>query len=202
MGGRSRVAAQLLAGQGFNEVYNLKGGIAAWQGLKAIGPAEVGMALVTGDETPAEIVVLAYGMEEGLRGFYAAMTSEVKDQEVAAAFIKLADIEVRHKERLFSLHRELDPSAPDVETFEAKIVMKVMEGGLTTEEYLEKNRPAMQTVPDVLNVAMMIETQALDLYLRYSDRMKDEKTKSVLFGIAQEEKAHLSALGRLMDKKA
>ena len=54
MGGRSRVAAQLLAGQGFNQVYNLEGGIAAWQGLKAIGPAEVGMALVTGDETPGE----------------------------------------------------------------------------------------------------------------------------------------------------
>jgi rubrerythrin len=189
-----------LAGQGFNEVYNLKGGIAAWQGLKAIGPAEVGMALVTGDEAPAEIVVLAYGMEEGLRGFYVAMTSNVNDKEVAAMFTKLADIEDRHKEKLFKLYRELDPSVPDLETFEADIVAKVMEGGLTAEEFLEKNRLAMETLPDVLNMAMMIETQALDLYLRYSNKTKDEKTKGVLFEIAQEEKAHLAALGRVMDK--
>ena len=201
MGGRSRVAAQLLTGQGFNEVYNLKGGIAAWQGLKAVGPAEVGLALVRGDETPTEIIVLAYGMEEGLRGFYAAMMSEVDDQEVASTFTKLAEIEVRHKDTLFRLHRELDPSVPDVETFEAKIVGKVMEGGLTTEEFLEKNRPAMQTVPDVLNVAMMIETQALDLYLRYTDKLENEKTKEVLWRMGDEEKAHLEALGRLMEKK-
>ena len=201
MGGRSRVAAQLLVGQGFNEVYNLKGGIAAWQGLKAIGPAEVGLALVRGDETPAEIIVLAYGMEEGLRGFYAAMISEVNDQEVAVTFTKLAEIEVRHKDTLFRLHRELDPSVPDVETFEAKIVGKLMEGGLTTEEFLDKNRPAMQTVPDVLSVAMMIETQALDLYLRYSDKIENEKTKEVLWRIGDEEKAHLEVLGSLMEKK-
>jgi len=70
-----------------------------------------------------------------------------------------------------------------------------MEGGLTAEEFLEKNRLAMETIPDVLNIAMMIETQALDLYLRYSNRTKDEKSKGVLFEIAQEEKAHLAALG-------
>ena len=142
MGGRSRVAAQLMAGQGFNEVYNLRGGISAWQGLKAIGPAEVGMALVRGDEIPSEIIVLAYGMEEGLRGFYASLTLEVNDREVAAMFAKLADIEVRHKERLFTLYKELDASVSDMETFEARIVGKVMEGGLTTEEEHECN-PAL-----------------------------------------------------------
>lgn len=78
-------------------------------------------------------------------------------------FAKLADIEVRHKEKLFNLYKRLDPSAHDLEAFEAKVVSKFMEGGLTTEEFLEKNKPAMETVLDVLNMAMMIETQALDL---------------------------------------
>lgn len=54
---------------------------------------------------------------------------------------------------------------------------------------------AIETIPDVLNIAMLIETQALDLYLiRYSNRTNDEKRKGVLFEIAQE-KAHLAALG-------
>ena len=45
------MAAQLLSGQGFKEVYNLKGGIKAWNGMKAVGPAELGMALITGKES-------------------------------------------------------------------------------------------------------------------------------------------------------
>ena len=70
MGGRSRVAAQFLAGQGFQEVYNLKGGIKAWQGLKAKGPVELNLDLIRGDESQEEMVVIAYGLEKTLKEFY------------------------------------------------------------------------------------------------------------------------------------
>src|SRR5574340_791346 len=43
IGGRSRVAAQLLSGQGFKEVYNIAGGIKAYRGEKATGPQEVNL---------------------------------------------------------------------------------------------------------------------------------------------------------------
>ena len=56
IGGRSRVAAQMLSGFGFKEVYNLAGGIKAYQGQKAAGPQELNLDLVRGDETPAEII--------------------------------------------------------------------------------------------------------------------------------------------------
>ena len=48
---------------------------------------------------------------------------------------------------------------------------------------------------------MMLETQALDLYLRFAEISTDQRTQNVLFSIADEEKAHLSSLGDLMDKK-
>lgn len=67
---------------------------------------------------------------------------------------------------------------------------------------MKDNEPHMQTSPDALMVAMMIETQAMDLYLRYADRSSEARTKEVLFKIADEEKAHLTALGRLMSEKA
>ena len=202
MGGRSRAAAQLLAGKGFKDVYNLKGGIKAWKGLTAAGPAEMGMSLLTGDETSKEIIVLAYGMEEGLRGFYSIMAERMDDPEVVDLLTKLAEVEKNHKQRLFDLYLTHDSSIIDKELFEADIVSKVMEGGFTTEEFLEQNRDAMKTVPDVLNIAMMLETQALDLYMRYSEKAEDEKSKTVLYGIAEEEKAHLKTLGRLMEDRA
>jgi rubrerythrin len=48
----------------------------------------------------------------------------------------------------------------------------------------------------------MLETQALDLYLRYSQKAENEESKTVLYDIAEEEKAHLATLGRLMEAKA
>jgi rubrerythrin len=199
MGGRSRAAAQLLAGKGFKEVYNLKGGIKAWQGFKAEGPAEMGMILLSGDETESDIIIIAYGMENGLKEFYSAVSGMMSDTEVVDILAKLAKIEENHKKKLFDLYRTLDPDAGDKETFEANISSDRMEGGFTTEEFFKQNSKLMETVSDVLNIAMMLEAQALDLYLRYSQRVKKEDSKTVLYDIAEEEKAHLATLGRLME---
>jgi len=190
-----------LAGKGFQEVYNLKGGIKAWQGLTATGPAEMGMSMVRGDESPEEIIVLAYGMEMGLGRFYSKLSEKTDDDEVAGLFVNLSKVEENHKQRLFNVYLTMDHAQSDHERFESKIVAEVMEGGFTTEEFLEQNKNAMQTIPDVLNIAMMLETQAMDLYLRYSQKIDEEQSKRVLYDIAEEEKAHLESLGRLLDIK-
>jgi rubrerythrin len=191
-----------LSTRGFKEVYNLKGGIKAWEGLKAAGPAEMGMALLRGDETSQEIIVLAYGMEDGLALFYKNLAERIDDPEVIGVLTKLAKIEQKHKQRLFDLYLTLEPAITEKDAFESDIVSEVMEGGFTTEEFMEQNKDSMKTVPDVLNMAMMLESQAMDLYMRYSEKAKDEKSKTVLYDIAEEEKAHLKTLGRLMDERA
>ena len=191
----------MLSGMGFKEVYNLKGGIRAWQGFKTAGPAEVGMALITGKETPSEMIVIAYGMEEGLRGFYTETAEKISDQDAVDLFHRLADIEVLHKNRIFELYRTLGTEGLTREDFETRIVPDVMEGGMTTEEFLRAYGPALESVDDVLDVAMTLEGQALDLYLRYSFQSKDEKTKNVLYDISEEEKKHLRMLGEIKEKQ-
>jgi sulfur-carrier protein adenylyltransferase/sulfurtransferase len=161
----------------------------------------MGMVHLKGDETPPDIIILAYGMEQGLAEFYSTMVDRVEDQEVVGLLTKLAVIEENHKQRLFNLYLTFEPAAADKTAFEAGIFSDIMEGGFTTGEFLEQNKPAMQTIEGVLNVAMMLETQALDLYLRYSQKIKDENGKTVLYEIAEEEKAHLASLGRLMEKQ-
>jgi rubrerythrin len=130
------------------------------------------------------------------------MAERKDDAEVVDILKKLREIEEIHKEKLFELYRTLSQDAVDKESFEDNIVSEMMEGGFTTEEFLEQNQPALLTVADVLNVAMMLETQAFDLYSRYSQRIEDEKGKTVLYDIAEEEKAHLTSLGRLMDARS
>ena len=201
MGGRSRAAAQFLAGQGFEEVYNLKGGIAAWQGLKAFGPAEMGMITLRGNETPQEVIVLAYSMEKGLADFYSRVPAMTHDSEVKKIIGKLVQIEEKHKDKLFALYKTLEPATQVRDLFEERIVSGVMEGGFTGEEFLEKNKPLLDTVQNLLSLAMMLEAQALDLYTRYAQKVEDIQSRSVLHDIAEDEKGHLATLGSLLETK-
>ena len=108
IGGRSRMAAQLLKGQGFPDVSYIKGGMGAWEGLSAAGPSQQGMVFFTGKETPREIIVWAYSMEEGLAHFYRFVGAGTSHREVATLREKLAKIEDRHKEKLFMIYKGLD----------------------------------------------------------------------------------------------
>jgi len=201
MGGRSRAAAQFLAGQGFEEVYNLKGGIAAWQGLQAFGPAEMGMITLRGNEPPQEVIAMAYGMEQGLADFYSKVSVMTEDLEAREMMRKLAQVEEKHKHKLFALYQTLEPGSHERILFEEKIVFGLMEGGFTGEEFLEKNKPLLNTVDNLLSLAMMLEAQALDLYTRYAQKVRDAQSRSVLHDIAEEEKGHLAALGSLVEAR-
>lgn len=189
----------MLAGKGFKDVINVKGGLNAWQGNKAAGPAEEGMSTVTGAESPEQIITIAYGMEEGLGKFYTAMAGRLSDSGAMALLTRLAAIEDNHKKKLFEVYKDLKKSDINESVFQSSIVSDMMEGGFTVQEFMETNAPALQTVEDILSMAMMLETQALDLYLRFSGKIKDEKSHEILSGIANDEKAHLAALGDLME---
>lgn len=201
VGGRSRVAAQLLSGYGFKEVYNLKGGIKAWQGLKATGPKELNLDLVRGDETAAEIAALAYDMEDCVQLFYTEMRDRAQDQEVRELFTKLASIEEKHKRTILELSARMEAPGTGRNTTAADRGQLILEGGFDMAEFMEQNEPNMKTVPEVIELAMMLETQALDLYLRFAHKSINAETKEVLFRIAQEEKSHLVALGTLLEEK-
>ncbi len=94
------------------------------------------MGFVSGEETPAEILLVAYAMEEGLREFYERMSSDNADPLSSRLFDKLAVIEVRHKETVFELYREYEPKVDSPEQLEEQVLPSLMEGGATTEELI------------------------------------------------------------------
>jgi len=199
IGGRSRIAAQMLAAKGFKEVSHLSGGIKAWDSEKAVGPEDLGLALFSGKESPEETLVAAYGLEEGLRRFYESMAPKVRSEKAGQLFGKLSSIEVKHQDRIFSEYVRLSGTAVGRDEFAARIVAAAMEGGLTTEEYLARYQPNLENAGDVIALAMGIEAQALDLYQRAADRAKTIESKTVLVQIANEERAHLEQLGMLFE---
>jgi rhodanese-related sulfurtransferase/rubrerythrin len=197
IGGRSRIAAQFLAAKGFKEVTNLSGGIKAWNSEKAVGPEDQGLVLFSGKESPEETLLVAYGLEEGLRRYYESMAPKVKSKKAGQLFGKLSSIEVKHQDRIFSEYIRVSGAALTRDEFAQKTFPAAMEGGLTTEEYLARYQPDLENAADVVALAMGIEAQALDLYQRAAERAKTGAGKTALVQIAHEERAHLEQLGML-----
>ncbi len=199
VGGRSRIAAQMIAAQGFSEVYNLSGGFKAWKGEAAFGSEEKGLELFTGNESVEETLVVAYSLEEGLRSFYLEMQNRVNNSDARDLFKKLSEIEVKHQKRILEEYCKITKSSITREEFEKNIVVNALEGGLTTEEYANLFHPDWESVTDIIEVAMSIEAQALDLYLRSSERSGEPQSQKVLRQIADEERTHLAQLGKLIE---
>ncbi len=201
MGGRSRAAAQILEGEGFKEVYNLKGGISAWEGYEAAGPPEMGLELLETIETPVDILLFAYGMEESLGGFYKEAAGKTANPDAGQLLTKLAGVEEKHKHQLFSLYKDIVGGEEDRSNFESHVAPGVLEGGLSSEQFVKRIMGAESSLADVFSVAMMFEAQAMDLYMRYSQALEQEDARSLFHDLAEQEKAHLKLLGIMKDKE-
>ena len=189
----------MLAGKGFENVMNMVGGIKAWDNPVATGSEDQGLALFDGTESPEYTLLIAYSLEAGLRDFYLSMTEKVQAMPVRDLFRKLSDIETKHQDRLFDEYLLVSGKKVDRESFDSQIAVTAVEGGLTTDEYIAMFKPDLESPGDVVSLAMSIEAQALDLYTRASERGADERSKSVLKKIAQEERTHLEQLGLLFN---
>lgn len=189
----------MLSGKGFKQVYNVAGGIRAWQSETAVGPQDLGMDVFDGSESPEEVLIVAYSLEQGLREFYLTMADQAEHPRVNALFGKLSDIEISHQASIVRAYRELGYPETTGGQLRDMARKKAMEGGLTTEEYLALFQPDLSSPVEVVSLAMAIEAQALDLYLRVGERLHSKISRTVVRNIADEEKAHLESLGRLME---
>jgi rhodanese-related sulfurtransferase/rubrerythrin len=199
IGGRSRVAAQMLSGRGFHGIINLAGGIRAWNGEKASFGEEKGLELFTGMESLEQTLIVAYSLELGLEEFYVSMTETAKNEAVKELFQKLSRIEVNHRDRIFQEYVRITNKTTSQEEFTSNLVVPAAEGGMSTEEYVEFFSPERESLEGIIEMAMSIEAQALDLYFRASERAEQKESQKFLSQMADEERTHLRQLGQLMD---
>ena len=189
----------MLAGKDFRKVINLTGGIRAWNGEKAYFNEEKGLELFSGNETTEDTLIIAYGLELGLEEFYVSMMEKAKIEQVRDLFKRLSQIEANHRNRIFHEYIRITNTGLTQKKFADEIVVPAAEGGMSTEEYIKFFGPASESPESIIEMAMSIEAQALDLYSRASDHAKQDESKKFLTQMAEEERTHLGHLGDLMD---
>lgn len=195
VGGRSKVAAQLLSGHDFTNVFNMSGGIKAWQGEQATGSEIAGLEAFTGLEEYSDGLSLAYAMESGLQDFYQTLAERTADQEDKKLYTRLMGFEDRHKARLLTEYQRAhgQDALPAPKT-------GAIEGGGRAEELLALAEKELRGNQAILKFSMTLETQALDLYSRMARKSEQPELKELFLQLATEEKTHLSWLSDEVDK--
>jgi len=179
----------------------MKGGIDVWNGLVSRADVDQGIYLIEGNEDPEEVISLAYGLEEGAHRFYQGLSERSTDGKIRDLFAKLSKAEIQHKENLWKNYKRLTGGGITREAFESGIVLTTMEGGKTADQVLAEYPDWVQEPREALQLAMSLETDALDLYLRMAMKSQHEETKAIFHQISDEEKAHLRMLGELLRRK-
>ena len=174
----------------------MEGGIRAWNGLRAAGPPEAGMAYFDGANTPVELIALAWILEEGACKFYREMGKREKGPGEAALFKELSDDEEKHRSSLFQIYqrrtgKDTDPGFPrSLLSLESGV--DYLEGGVVLNKALEWAQG--QELKDILDFSVSLEVNAIDLYIKMERKVEGEDAKEVFQALSNQERNHLKRL--------
>ncbi|MBI5063055.1 MAG: sulfurtransferase [Desulfatitalea sp.] len=192
-GGRSMAAAAMVAEEDLHAtIYNLTGGMLAWDGGR-IG--DVPRVNLFAGQSTLEMLHTAMNLEKGAQRFYESVSQQAAAQSWAKTFAILARAEVAHAKVVHGFWSQIQPDAPAFEAFYDRLKGEVLEGGLPLSVALEKAAVVQdRACLRLMELALQIEYAAFDLYRTLADQAKAEAERSAFIHLAQAEKAHMQAL--------
>ncbi len=172
--------------------------------MTAHGAPESGMAYFSPAADVEEIVGLAWAMEEGSKSFYQGVSQQFEnDREAGDIFHWLVAAEKNHEKNLLQTYESLTGEKPDFSELRSKfgdsLSGSVMEGGIPVKEALAWLQG--KGVTDSLELAMSLEVNAFDLYIKMGRTIEDEQAQQVFAKLSEEEQVHLKKLADLLDKR-
>ena len=151
-----------------------------------------------------EIVGLAWALEEGSKMFYQGVSDHFgADPETQKLFGWLVSAEKSHEKHLLDTYEELTGKQPDFAKLRAKfsdnLKGTLMEGGIPVKEGLDWIKD--KGVSESLELAMAMEVNAYDLYVKMSRAIEDKQAQQIFEKLAEEEQVHLEKLAELLDTR-
>jgi len=195
-GVRSRSATQLLQERNFRKVLNMAGGILSWQGFTAQGDEQAGLEFFAA-KSYADGLAMAYDMENGLQQFYLLTAEQAKEKgntKTAGLLADMAKFENGHMARLIAKGKKSKIAPP-----EAGQSSDVFEGGFSRAVIVNAFGASLTSPAAVVELAMMFEIQAYDLYSRLAKRTAEEQLRTFYLEMAAEERKHLDKLSDRFD---
>ncbi len=194
-GGRSMAAAAMLADEeiGDGPLYNLSGGMLAWDGAVAADYPRV--QLFNRLNTPVRMLQTAMNLEKGALNFYTHVQKQYANQPWAGVFGNLAQAEIGHARTVYQFLRRIETRVEGFETLFDRLSGDVLEGGTPLETALQKASAVQgRACLGLVELALGIEYAAFDLYRAMADQAAAPDAREAFMTIAQAEKGHMHAL--------
>lgn len=192
-GKRSQAAATLIGASRSdqkNDLYNMVGGILAWNGMVLSGIPDLKTFTEAGSLD--QIFSQALELERGAERFYTTLLDQLTEEKLKKPLATLAQAEVGHAR---ILHRHWATLAKDVAPFDevySQLTGDIVEGNQDIEalvRFFEANmeRPCLTA----MEMALQIECMAYDMYRNLAHNFRDKPLATVFLDIAQSEKSHI-----------
>lgn len=200
-GNRSLSAASMLIGAGFKDVLNMDGGIMAFNGIVASGGPEAGMFCFPATMSPAELVAMAWFLEDGTLKFINEIKEKCDSCNEPSLLNELTADKEGHKKSLALLYTEITGEGPG-EDFPGNAFElpsnDVMVGCAKTSEAIKW---AMGKKPlDILEFMMSLEANALDLYLKLARMSDSDEARKIFMKLADDEITSIKRIAGIFEK--
>ncbi len=192
LSGRRSVAASLLIGSNPDfsaKIYNMLGGILAWDGQCLPDIPDIKVFGISGSDE--EMLYQAMNLEKGAHIFYEQVVEKLHDTEVMDTIATLVHAEEVHAKMIYSFWEKTQTNPPSFETLYDSLPGDILEGGKTVEELTDKLAGTENRCKDVLEMAMMIECSAYDLYRTMAHMKKNTSLEKPFLHLCQSEKSHM-----------
>lgn len=198
-GGRSMAAAMVADEEIVDKtLYNLAGGIMAWDGGLAADFPRV--QLFGGQEDAITMLQTAMNLEKGALNFYTRVHDRYEGESWVNVFADLARAEIGHAKTVYHFLRQIEPQGDAFDVVFERLPGDVLEGGMSLDSALKKVAAVQGRVClRLIELALQIEFAAYDLYRTMADRTSETDAREAFMTIAQAEKGHMRSLARAID---
>ena len=196
-GARSQWAASLAGESEVNEktVYNLMGGLLAWEGTTLSGYPKV--ELFDADQSPEQLLKTAINLEKGAWRFYQHVMDTFSDNPISEILEQISIAEKGHATLIYGVLKKLDPDLPPFKQYYPLLTGEILEGGMSFEDACNRLSTAEnQSCTAIVDLALAIEYAAFDLYRVMAERTASAEARQTFLAIAQAEKGHMRSLVR------
>ena len=195
-GRRSNLGAVFARDSGLlnTPIYDLIGGILAWEEKTLIGFPRFEVLKETGDLSLT--LEQAINMEKGTFLLYGAMVELSSGLPQEKTLQKLSRMEVAHAKAIYAYLSKLKQVKPFEELY-AESSGDIVEGGWDLKKAIEQLRENKENSCLFMSeLALELEYRAYDLYRSIAEKVTDAEYKRAMLFLCEQEKAHVRLLTR------
>jgi rubrerythrin/rhodanese-related sulfurtransferase len=196
-GSRARAASALVAESEISEkrIYNLTGGIMAWDGKML--PDFPKVEVFDKGKGLSELLFMSMDLEKGAYRFYTYVLDRFGMESFAKTIEHLGQAETAHARTIYRFWQESEPQPQPFESLFSELKGEILEGGESLDDVLQRVEAIKENVClNLLEMALDIEYAAYDLYRTMAEQTESAEAKSAFLSIAQAEKAHMQAIAK------